>query len=203
MLSISRAVEVNPLGPVQAHDPPLVGCGPRFTAVLVEVTVAEDSAVQVPLTEIYGTIAVEVQLLALTVSATVVLAVVLPLVPVTVTVTGPPVVAVLLAVSVRTLEVVEDVGLHEAVTPLGIPVAVNVTLPVNPFSGVTVMVSVAVLPCVTESEEAESYSVKLGVPEVPVPTKVVMLCPGSEYVNALPDTPTALSCAIWLEAEVW
>jgi len=77
MLSISRAVEVNPLGPVQAHDPPLVGCGPRFTAVLVEDTVAVDSCVQVPLTDIYGTIAVEVQLLALTVSAMFVLAVVI------------------------------------------------------------------------------------------------------------------------------
>jgi hypothetical protein len=33
MPSISREVEVNPLGPVQAHDPPLLGCGPRLTAV--------------------------------------------------------------------------------------------------------------------------------------------------------------------------
>ena len=41
----------------------------------------------------------------------------------------------LLAVSVSTLEVVDDVGLNEAVTPLGRPVAVNDTLPVNPFSG--------------------------------------------------------------------
>ncbi len=141
--------------------------------------------------------------LVFTVSATVVLAVVLPEVPVMVTVTGPPVVAVLLAVSVSTLEVVDDVGLNEAVTPLGRPVAVNETLPVNPPSGFTVTVSVTLLPCVTESVEAESTSVKLGVPVVPVPTKVVMLCPGSEYVNESFDTLTSLSSAIWLEAEVW
>lgn len=150
------------MGPVQAHDPPLVGCGPRLTTVEVEVTVALASAVQIPLTEIYGVMAVDVQVPVFTVSAMVVLAVVLPLVPVTVTVTGPPVVAVLLADSVNTLELVEDVGLKEAVTPLGVPVAVNVTLPVNPFAGVTVTVSVALLPCVTESVDAERDSVKLG-----------------------------------------
>jgi hypothetical protein len=75
----------------------------------------------------------------------VVVAVVLPEVPVTVTVNAP-VVAVVLAISVRTLEVVEDVGLNEAVTPLGIPDAVNDTVPVNPLRSVTVMVSVPLLP---------------------------------------------------------
>ena len=95
-----------------------------------------------------------------TVSAMVVLAVVLPLVPVMVTVEVPAV-AVLLAVSVSVLEVVDDVGLNEAVTPLGNPVAVNDTLPVNPFSGVTEIVSVALLPCVTESVDAERESVKV------------------------------------------
>lgn len=38
ILSISRAVDVNPLGPVQFHVPPVRGCGPRFT-------VAPDAAV--------------------------------------------------------------------------------------------------------------------------------------------------------------
>ena len=53
MLLIWREVDVYPLGPLQLHAPPLVGCGPRSTAVLVEVTVAEDSSVQVepPFTE--------------------------------------------------------------------------------------------------------------------------------------------------------
>ena len=83
---------------------------------------------------------------ALTVSAIVVLAVVLPEVPVTVTVTGPPVEAVVLAVRVSTVEVAEDAGLNEAVTPLGSPVAVNEGLPLNPSTSATEIVSVAVLP---------------------------------------------------------
>jgi hypothetical protein len=81
----------------------------------------------------------------LTVSAIVVVEVVPPEVPVMVTVAAP-VVAVLLAVSVSTLALVEDAGLNEAVTPLGNPVAVNDTLPVNPPVSVTAMVSVALLP---------------------------------------------------------
>jgi hypothetical protein len=67
MLSISREVEVKPLGPVQAHDPPVSGHGPRSTAVEVEVTVAEltPAALQTPATEIYGTMAVGVQVVVL------------------------------------------------------------------------------------------------------------------------------------------
>src|ERR1039458_4592584 len=90
----------------------------------------------------------------------VVFAVVLPEVPVIVTVAAP-VVAVLLAVNVSTLELVDDVGLNEAVTPLGRPDAVNVTLPVNGLTSVTVMVSVPLLPWVTARVDAEGFSVKL------------------------------------------
>jgi hypothetical protein len=99
-----------------------------------------------------------------TVSAMVVFAVVLPEVPVMVTVAAPTV-AVLLAVSVSTLELVDDVGLNEAITPLGSPVAVNDTLPVNPPTSATVMVSVPVLPCATDREVGEGVSVKPGVVE--------------------------------------
>jgi hypothetical protein len=53
---------------------------------------------------------------------------------------------VLPAVSVRTLEVVEDVGLNAAVTPVGCPVAANVTLPVKGLTSVTVIVSVPLAP---------------------------------------------------------
>jgi hypothetical protein len=105
--------------------------------------------------------------LALTVSAMAVVAVVLPEVPVTVTVAGP-VVAVELAVSVSTLELAEEAGLNEAVTPLGRPDAVNVTLPVNPSTSPTVMVSVALLPCVTGRLDAEDVSVKPGVDDPPL-----------------------------------
>ena len=88
---------------------------------------------------------VGVQLPLLTVREIVVLAVVLPEVPVMVTV-DVPAAAVLLAVSVRTLEVADEAGLNEAVTPLGSPVAVNDTLLLNPSTSATEMVSLALLP---------------------------------------------------------
>jgi hypothetical protein len=106
-----------------------------------------------------------------------------PEVPVMVTVTGPPVVAVLEAVSVSTLEpAVVGFGLNEAVTPLGRPVADRVTAPLNPFAGVTIMLSVLPAPCVTDNVPAAGASAKLGarptvramvvdavrLPEVPV-----------------------------------
>lgn len=78
----------------------------------------------------------------LTVRAIVVEAVSVPEVPLIVTVTGPPAVAVLLTVSESTLELVAGLVAKEAVTPLGNPDAASVTLPVNPPMPVTVMVSV-------------------------------------------------------------
>lgn len=82
---------------------------------------------------------------ALTVSAMVVEAVTLPEVPVMVTV-EVPVVAELLAVNVSTLVPVVGLVPNAAVTPVGRPDAARVTLPVNPPTSVTVMVSVAVVP---------------------------------------------------------
>lgn len=64
-----------------------------------------------------------------------------PLLPVTVRVEVPP--AVELAVLTVTVEVpdpVMEVGLNEAVTPLGSPETLRGTLPVNPFRAVTVTV---------------------------------------------------------------
>jgi hypothetical protein len=51
-----------------------------------------------------------------------------------------PVAAVTPTVSVKELVVVAEGGLKEAVTPLGNPDADKLTLPLKPFSGVTVMV---------------------------------------------------------------
>jgi hypothetical protein len=70
----------------------------------------------------------------------------LPEVPVMATV-AVPVVAVLLAVNVKVLVVVAGFVLKDAVTPLGKPDADKVTLPVNPFCGVTVTVLVPLAPC--------------------------------------------------------
>lgn len=117
-----------------------------------------------------------------TLSVRLVVAVVLPEVPETVTVNAPSV-AALLAVSVRTLEVVEDAGLNEAVTPLGKPDAVNDTVPVNPPRSVTVMVSVPLLPCFTERLVAEGASVN------PVPGTMTVM--GTEFV-IVPLVPTIL-----------
>lgn len=117
---------------------------------------------------------------ARTVRAILVVALKEPEVPVTVSVVAPAV-AVLLAVSVRTL--VPDVGfvLHAAVTPLGSPDTARVTLPVNPYSGVTVIVEVPELPWFTPTLLGDADRVKVGVwmarvrvvvavrlPEVPV-----------------------------------
>ncbi len=95
---------------------------------------------------------------AFTVSEIVVEAVSVPEVPVIVTV-DVPVVAVFVAVNVMPLAPVAGFVLKLAVTPVGRPVAVSVTLPVKPFAGVTVTVSVAVLPCVTESVPLVATSV--------------------------------------------
>jgi len=83
-----------------------------------------------------------------TVRVIVVVFVELPDVPVIVTV-AVPVLAVLLAVSVIMLVLVVLLGLKDAVTPLGRPEAVKLTLPLNPFCGVTVIVLVPLLPCMT------------------------------------------------------
>ena len=82
---------------------------------------------------------------AFTVSATVVVAVSVPDVPVTVTIVGP-VVAVLLAVNVSVLLPVAGLGLNAAVTPFGSADVLKVTLPLKPFCGVMLIVLVPVAP---------------------------------------------------------
>jgi hypothetical protein len=68
-------------------------------------------------------------------------------VPVMVTLTTP-MAAVLLAVNVNALVFVAFAGLNEAVTPAGRPDADRLTLLLNPFSGLTVIVFAPLLPCV-------------------------------------------------------
>ena len=99
-----------------------------------------------------------------TVRASFVVAVRLPEVPVMVTV-ELPVVAVELAVRVRTLVPVVGFVPKAAVTPLGRPEAARVTLPVNPPTSVTVMVLVPLPPCEIDKLLGESDRVKLGVEE--------------------------------------
>jgi len=68
-----------------------------------------------------------------------------PEVPLMVMVAGPSA-AVALAVRVNVLVLVVGLGTKAAVTPLGKPEAVKLTLPLKPFSGFTVMVLVTLLP---------------------------------------------------------
>jgi len=100
---------------------------------------------------------------ALTVRASVVVAIRLPEVPVMVTV-AVPVVAVALAVRVSRLVPVVGFVPNTAVTPLGKPDAARVTLPLNPFTSFTVMVlEPPAPPWVIVRLPGESESVKLGV----------------------------------------
>jgi len=96
-----------------------------------------------------------------TVREMVVVLVKLPEVPVIVTVTVP-VVAVLLAVRVKVLVLVVLVALNDTVTPPGIPEAEKATLPLKPFSGFTVIVLMALAPCVTVKLLGEAERVKFG-----------------------------------------
>lgn len=99
---------------------------------------------------------------AVTVSEIDVVCVSAPDVPVTVTV-EVPLVAVALAVKVSVLVVLVGFGENPAVTPLGKPVAFKLTLPLNPFTGTTVIWLVAVLPCATLTELGLAVRLKSGV----------------------------------------
>lgn len=70
----------------------------------------------------------------------------LPDVPLMMTV-NVPVAEVLLALSVSVLAEVTGLELNEAATPPGSPGADKLTLPLNPFSGVMVIVLVPLVPC--------------------------------------------------------
>lgn len=97
-----------------------------------------------------------------TVSFTVVVCVMLPDTPVTVTVEVPTV-ALALAVKVNVLVVVAGLGLKAAVTPLGNPEALKVTLLLNPFCGLIVILLVAVPLCATDTELGFALKLKLAV----------------------------------------
>jgi hypothetical protein len=92
--------------------------------------------------------------------------------------------AVLLAVRVSTLLLVVGLVPKEAITPLGIPEAVSVTLPVNPPTSVMLMVSVA--PALGERVRvgAEDESVKLPAPAAVTISVMVVVD------VMLPDVPT-------------
>ena len=117
----------------------------------------------------------------MTVSAMVADAVSVPEVPLMVTLEFS-IVAVLLATSVSRLLPVVGLVPNVIVTPLGNPDATRFTLPLNPFRSVTVMVSVVLLPCVTDTLLADGTSVKLGTDPVTVMVNVSVLLQELELV---------------------
>ena len=118
--------------------------------------------------------------------------VIVPDVPVMLTVKVPVGVAVLLAASVSRLLPVVGLVPNVAVTPLGRPVATRVTLPVKLPVSVTVMVSVAVLPCVTDKADTEGASVK---PEPATVSAIVAVA------VVLPEVPVMVTVDVPTVAE--
>jgi hypothetical protein len=127
---------------------------------------------------------------AFTVSPTVVVCFKLPQVPVMVTVTVP-VVAVPLAVNVRTLELVVGFVPNAAVTPVGKPDAVSVTLLLNPLVGLTVMVLVPPAPpCVIVTLFGDADKLKFGVTAALTVSDTLVVC------VKLPEVPEMVTVAV-------
>ena len=110
-----------------------------------------------------------------------------PEVPVMVTVLVP-VAAADVALNVATLEVAVDAGLNDTVTPVGRPVAVSATLPVNPLFGATVMVLVAPAPCATLNAGVEVVKVNNAVGATVSAIAAVAV--------RLPDFPVTVTAAV-------
>jgi hypothetical protein len=105
---------------------------------------------------------------AVTVSATVVVAVVLPEVPVTVMLYVPVAVdAATFIVMVELPAPVIELGLKLTVTPVGWPVAVKVTGELNPPVTVLVIVEFPELPCTTVTEGGEAERLNPAPDELP------------------------------------
>jgi hypothetical protein len=73
-----------------------------------------------------------------------------------------PMAAVALEMNVNTLVPAVLAGLKEAVTPFGKPDIDKLTVPRKPFSGVTVIVLVPLVPCVSITVVGEAEIEKLG-----------------------------------------
>jgi hypothetical protein len=97
-------------------------------------------------------------------------------------------VAVLLVVKVNVLTVSVEPGLKDAVTPAGRPEAVRLTLPVNPFSPVTVIWDIAEEPWATATNAGDMPREKLpDADEPPFPGGFGATHPMSAPVNSKPS----------------
>ncbi len=126
----------------------------------------------------------------LTVKLRVVVFVSVPEMPVIVT-TTVPVAAVLPAVRLSELVVAVVAGLKVAVTPDGKPDADKLTLPVNPFCGVTVMVlGLPVAPCMSVKLAGDAPSVKFGDAAAVTVSEIVVV-----WVSA-PEMPVTVTVEV-------
>jgi hypothetical protein len=166
---------VTPVGMPDAANATLPVNGLTSVTVIVSVPLLPATTVSA----VADGFSVKVPVAGTTVSVMGTVAVLLPEVPVMVTVYAPAV-TVLPTVSVRTVEVAEDVGLNEEVTPLGRPDMLNDTVPVNPGRSVTVMVSVPLVPWVTERLLDDAARVK------PVAGMVMVMVTDSVIVPLVP-----------------
>jgi hypothetical protein len=114
---------------------------PVFETVTVFAALVTPTTVLANVSDVGDRLTTGPPLVCVTVRLNVVLCVKAPDTPVIVTV-EVPVVAVALAVKVSVLVEVVGFGLNCEVTPLGRPEVLNVTLPLKPSSGVTVIVLV-------------------------------------------------------------
>jgi len=127
---------------------------------------------------------------AFTVRPTVVVWTSVPEVPVMVTVTVP-VVAVPLAVNVRTLVLVTGLVPNKAVTPDGRPDAVSVAPPVKPLTGVRVIVLVPPAPpCVIVTLVGEADKLKFGITAAFTVNETVVVC------VRVPEIPVIVTAAV-------
>jgi hypothetical protein len=95
-----------------------------------------------------------------------------------------------LTVKVSVLVVVVGFGRNAAVTPVGMPEAVNLTLPANPLDGITVIVLVPRVPWVTVRLTGDAVSAKFcGTAGFTVSETVVC------FVR-LPETPVIVMFAV-------
>jgi hypothetical protein len=126
-----------------------------------------------------------------------------PDIPVTVTVDAP-VTADALAASVSVLAPVVLAGLNDAVTPLGRPDAVRLTLPLKPLSGPTVIVLAPLLPCGMLRLAGDAESAKPGAAMVRAIVAVLFNVPEAPVtvIVDIPVTADALAVSVKVLAPV-
>ena len=138
----------------------------------------------------------------LMVKATEVVFVKLPDVPVIVTL-AVPATAALLAVNVNVLVLIVLLGLKDAVTPFGRPEADKLTVPLNPFCGVTEMVLVALAPCamfrLVGAADIKKFGAALEEVSVTLSNVAVACAEAEPLLAAKPTYTLAAMGMIWLE----